>query len=87
MDANGAIFIPQGIFDFHLAKQACLIHGAKMYAPESKIQRLTTMKWYRKHVAVSSCTVDSQRLTHSVPPKMCRSLGRKFLVRKSLFEG
>ena len=51
MDVNGEIFIPEGKFDFYQAKRACSNHEAKMYAPESKIQRLATMKWYKKFLA------------------------------------
>ena len=28
-----------------------------MYAPESKLQRLATMTWFQKYIAVSSCAL------------------------------
>ena len=49
--------MPKGEFDFYQAKEACANQGAKMYAPESKIQRLATMTWFQKYIAVSSCAL------------------------------
>ena len=40
--------MPKGEFDFYQAKEACANQGAKMYAPESKLQRLATMTWFQK---------------------------------------
>lgn len=49
-DSNGAIFIPKGEFNFWQAKQACANQDAKMYAPETKLQRTATMNWFNKYM-------------------------------------
>jgi len=58
-DANGAIFIPKGEFDFYQAQQACANQGAKMYAPETKLQRFATMVWFQKFIADEQAKINA----------------------------
>ena len=36
-----------------LSQQACANQGARIYAPETKLQRTATMAWYQQFIAVS----------------------------------